>query len=120
MLELYFSPRGRINRLKWWLHNLIATLVGWSIGLTLYVLMLSTNPEAETEAIVLLLLPISVKVWCYTALSIKRLHDQDLPAWWLLLTLIPFVGALLLIGMVGFGKGTEGPNGYGIQKIDTL
>lgn len=113
MLELYFSPHGRINRSTWWIHNIIATVIGWAVGLTLYALMLSTNPEAETGATVLLLLPILVKVWCYIALSTKRLHDQDLSAWWLLLILIPFIGALLFIGMVGFGKGTEGQNGYG-------
>ncbi len=42
---------------------------------------------------------------------IKRLHDLNTSAWWLLITFIPF--GVLLFFALPFKKGTEGRNKYG-------
>ena len=46
------------------------------------------------------------------AVAIRRLHDTNKSGWFLLLGLIPFVGAILLIVFYAT-EGTNGPNDHG-------
>ncbi len=46
------------------------------------------------------------------AVAIRRLHDTNRTGWWVLLALIPFLGALVLI-IFYLLDGTPGPNKYG-------
>lgn len=45
------------------------------------------------------------------SLIVRRLHDLNTSAWWLLITFIPF--GVLLFFALPFKKGTPGPNKYG-------
>lgn len=50
------------------------------------------------------------------AIGVRRLHDLDRSGWWLLLSFIPLVGAIILI--VWFcSKGTDGPNRFGQDRL---
>jgi uncharacterized membrane protein YhaH (DUF805 family) len=50
------------------------------------------------------------------AVAVRRLHDLDSSGWWILLFLIPLVGAIILI--VWFcTKGTDGPNRFGPDHL---
>lgn len=42
----------------------------------------------------------------------RRLHDTNRPAWWLLLSLVPVVGAIAVIYLC-CQPGTQGPNDFG-------
>ncbi|WP_299437328.1 DUF805 domain-containing protein [uncultured Rhodospira sp.] len=44
--------------------------------------------------------------------TIRRLHDTDRTAWWVLISLIPIIGTIWLIILM-IQKGTEGENQYG-------
>ena len=44
---------------------------------------------------------------------IKRFHDRDKSGWWVLIGLIPIIGAIWLLIELGFLKGTPGPNRFG-------
>jgi len=46
------------------------------------------------------------------AVAMRRLHDTNRTGWWLLLGLIPFLGALVLLIFYVL-DGTPGPNKYG-------
>lgn len=46
------------------------------------------------------------------AVSIRRLHDTDKSGWWVLIGIIPIVGAIVLIVFCA-QAGTPGPNKYG-------
>ncbi len=46
------------------------------------------------------------------AVSVRRLHDIDRTGWWLLIALVPLVGAIVLI-VFHVLDGTPGPNRYG-------
>jgi uncharacterized membrane protein YhaH (DUF805 family) len=46
------------------------------------------------------------------AVGARRLHDTDRSAWWLLLNLLPLIGALVLLWFY-VQRGTEGPNRFG-------
>lgn len=46
------------------------------------------------------------------AVAIRRLHDTDRSGWWILLGLIPLVGAIILL-VFYCTDGTRGPNRFG-------
>lgn len=50
------------------------------------------------------------------AIAIRRLHDRDKSGWWLLLVLIPLVGAIILIIWFVM-RGTPGPNRFGPDPL---
>ena len=51
------------------------------------------------------------------AVSIRRLHDLDRTGWWVLLALIPLIGAIILIVWFCM-RGTVGPNRFGPDPLE--
>jgi uncharacterized membrane protein YhaH (DUF805 family) len=51
--------------------------------------------------------------WMKLAVLVKRWHDRDKSGWWVLITLIPFIGWLWQIIECYFLPGTDGSNKYG-------
>jgi len=50
------------------------------------------------------------------AVSVRRLHDKDKSGWWLLICLVPVVGAVLLIYWYAT-EGTPGDNQFGTPPV---
>lgn len=57
--------------------------------------------------------------------NVRRLHDRDMPGWWLLAfwlgSMLPFLGILVGIAqfvIMGCLAGTPGPNRYGADPKD--
>ncbi|MDO9416376.1 DUF805 domain-containing protein [Pararhizobium sp.] len=50
------------------------------------------------------------------AVSVRRLHDTDRSGWWLLILLVPLIGAIVLI-VWNATAGTPGDNQYGPSPI---
>lgn len=50
------------------------------------------------------------------AVGVRRLHDLDKTGWWLLIALVPFVGAILLIYWFA-SEGTRQSNQYGDDPL---
>jgi uncharacterized membrane protein YhaH (DUF805 family) len=46
------------------------------------------------------------------AVAVRRLHDTDRSGWWILIALVPLVGAIILIVFM-CQRGTVGPNRFG-------
>lgn len=46
------------------------------------------------------------------AVGVRRLHDTDRSGWWLLIVLIPLIGAIVLLVFL-VSEGTPGENDYG-------
>jgi uncharacterized membrane protein YhaH (DUF805 family) len=46
------------------------------------------------------------------AVAVRRLHDIDKSGWWLLISLIPLIGAIWLIVLLAT-EGTRGSNPFG-------
>jgi uncharacterized membrane protein YhaH (DUF805 family) len=53
------------------------------------------------------------------AVQVRRLHDQDRSGWWLLISLIPFVGGIVLLVFMCL-PGTPGPNRFGPSTTTPL
>jgi uncharacterized membrane protein YhaH (DUF805 family) len=50
------------------------------------------------------------------AVSVRRLHDTDRTGWWILLVLIPLIGAIILL--IWFcSAGSSGPNRFGADPL---
>ena len=56
---------------------------------------------------------LAVWLWCTFTISTKRFHDHNHSAWWNLLNLIPFIGGLIWLAMLGFFAGDDVTNEYG-------
>ena len=111
-----FSFQGRMRRSHWWLTRLIV----WSLTVALLALsgalgLLTSNEDAAFAAIfsspVMLLYP--VVAWIDIAACVNRLHDTGITGWAYLMVLIPFIGGLLSLVVMGCLDGTRGWNKFG-------
>lgn len=100
---LLFTTRGRINRLTYW----TASLFIWASFYVLFNALHYVISYSATWAIYPLL------YWTLVATGTKRLHDVNFSGFWLWTILIPVVGPLLLIYLLGFRKGTLNQNRFG-------
>jgi len=109
--KFYFSPEGRVNRKQFWLWLVLPLTV---VGILLAFVDVATgnyNPELDIGLLsgIFALLSLIPSVIVY----IKRFHDRDKSGWWLLIGLIPIIGAIWLLIELGFLAGTPGPNRFG-------
>ncbi|MGF1698933.1 DUF805 domain-containing protein [Photobacterium makurazakiensis] len=104
-----FSFKGRMRRRDYWLYSVPVLLV--SLPVFIY-----SSPENVANNPILNLLSMLILgfvFWASLALNIKRLHDRNKSAWWVILTLLPIIGPIFVIVDLGILDGTKGPNQYG-------
>ena len=109
--RLYFSLRGRIDRRRFWLHGVLALLLAGIVATALLEIAGLRAERAERLVNVLM-------AWPLIAVSAKRWHDRDRPAWWVLIALVPIVGQIWMLIDNGFVPGTKGPNRFGNPPQD--
>jgi uncharacterized membrane protein YhaH (DUF805 family) len=142
--DFLFSPRGRINRAKYWLFVVVSFAILSVLGAAMAVVSLDRIRSGvgfpiggmiAIGIVYLVLLVIGIFV------GIKRLHDRDKSGWWLLVFyLVPMVlsgisgilsrngiGALFALGSLAISiwafvelgclRGTVGPNRYGEDPL---
>ena len=105
----YVRFGGRARRSEYWYFHLmfivVVLLVSFAdLGLGLTHQFGSYGPFQMLLSLFLLLPSLAV--------SFRRLHDVNRSAWWLLLNLVPLLGAILLL-VWACTRGTRGPNKYG-------
>jgi uncharacterized membrane protein YhaH (DUF805 family) len=116
--KFLFSFDGRIGRKAWWLFLLASFVIMFGIQMVALGPMMAAameNPEAAAQMsmpiwVWIIFIPL---IWMSLAVSAKRWHDVDKSAWWILISLIPFVGGLIALVFNGFIAGTPGPNRFG-------
>jgi uncharacterized membrane protein YhaH (DUF805 family) len=105
-----FDFRGRSRRRDYWL------FVAWQVPVVLALLMLGITVYPREEGLdVLLGAPLAYAAVFglpTLALQVRRLHDQDKSGWWLLITLLPYLGLGWMLYLM-LAQGTWGPNRYG-------
>lgn len=156
--DYLFCFKGRINRAKYWLFFLVAFVfeiieivlarpflsIFWTIDAD-QPLDLGGLSVVEIVMLIAACIVGIVYMIAYFAVSVKRLHDRDLSAWWLLvfwllpLALIPAdsfitsdsggdlsanVSVLVILGVSVWGlaeffflPGTRGPNRFGPDPL---
>ena len=118
MLQKYiFTTDGRLNRLRYLKY---ALAFGFFMGLVTFVLVFvaalitGENSTLVRAVQVLTTLAGAIGGW---ALGIRRLHDLNKPAWWLIGLLIPIVNIILSFYLL-LAPGTRGYNQYGPDPLD--
>jgi uncharacterized membrane protein YhaH (DUF805 family) len=114
---LLFSFDGRIRRSQWWLVQL-GLLVGGLLALVLAAIVLSPIEMKETLAVQLVFGLLAggaaaTMTWINLATSAKRFHDQDLSGWFYLISFVPVIGGIIVLGLLGFRDSRHGLNRFG-------
>jgi len=108
--KLLFSFEGRVNRQPYWMFILAVIVV--------YLVLIGISiAVGENVGMILMVLFGLVMLWSSLALQVKRWHDRDKSAWWLLMNFVPFIGAIWVLVECGFLRGTEGQNSYGPDPL---
>ena len=101
----WIGSRGRISRKQYWLHYMLPIAL-IPVPFAILDITLRTNGKLERLASLVMAVP-------SLAASIKRLHDRNKSAWFLLLWLVPIIGWIWIAVETGFFRGTAGLNRFG-------
>jgi len=100
------SFNGRACRSQYWLFYVLPSLI---IGVVVAFLDAAIASGSGTLSSLYAL----IALWPSLAVGVKRCHDRDMSGWWLLLLLIPLVGAIWGFIVLGCLRGTVGDNRFG-------
>ncbi|HEY9065995.1 MAG TPA: DUF805 domain-containing protein [Burkholderiaceae bacterium] len=111
--HILFSLKGRIPRKTFWLYGVLALLL---VSVILNLLLgIAGFSDRVAEAV-----PNLVILWPSIAISVKRWHDRDKSGWWVLINVIPVIGAIWTLIENGFLRGTTGENRFGPDLTERL
>ena len=108
-LQHYADFNGRARRSEYWYFVLFNFIISFVIGFTFGVIAGILDMPALDNPTYLWSLAV---FFPGLAVSVRRLHDIGRSGWWLLLSLIPLVGAIILIIWCCFDS-QPGANQYG-------
>jgi len=118
-LQILFSFEGRIGRLDFWLYSLIPIGI-MTLGILILIPIYGINRYYTPPSFLTLLVFFviwGVAIWISLAVQAKRWHDIDRSAWWILLNFIPYAYLVLFV-ILGFLRGTVGPNRFGLDPLE--
>jgi len=117
VIKKYAVFSGRARRKEYWLFILFHMLI--SIGLIVLELLSRVASRMLSLGVSLLLVLYGLGVLIPSfAVAVRRLHDTGRSGWWILLSLIPLVGQIILI--VFFASDSNpGANKYGPNPKET-
>ncbi|MFD2445295.1 DUF805 domain-containing protein [Bacillus sp. CGMCC 1.16607] len=103
VLKNYVGFSGRARRMEYWMFVLFNLIISFILGFLEG--MLDWPPLLSGLYSLAVLLP-------SLAVGVRRLHDTGRSGWWLLISLIPFVGWIIIIIFM-FLDSDPGANEYG-------
>lgn len=122
--KLLFSSEGRIGR-KTFILTSLALAGSLLLIILIDTLIVGLLPQinetvAKVFAMILCLVEIILGIAFAVVgviLGIKRYHDRNKSGWWVLISLIPYIGGLWYFIETWFFKGTEGENRFGADPL---
>jgi len=121
----YATWKGRSSRSEYWFFNL-SYVIAFVIAAVLDNLLgtdfsISDPYMGEVSAGYGILAVIVMLGFLLPCLSVfvRRLHDTNRSGWWYWLSLVPLVGAIVLLVFL-CTKGTDGPNNFGEDPLSNL
>ncbi|MEU5961823.1 DUF805 domain-containing protein [Micromonospora parva] len=105
----YVGFSGRARRSEYWWFTLFTFLV--SIAAAILDSALGLTFEGSSTGFIGLVASLAL-VLPGLAVAVRRLHDTDRTGWWLLIGLVPLVGAIVLI-VFFVSDSTPGANRFG-------
>ncbi len=109
----YVKFDGRASRSEYWWFALFQILVLIIPDVMMQGEIRNGTPGIFTGLYVILALAFFLPA---LGLGFRRLHDTNRSAWWLLIALIPLIGAIVLLVFMCL-KGTAGPNKFGADPL---
>jgi|GEM_PF-425329 len=109
----YADFTGRAVRSEFWYFVLFVYLL---VGVVAAITVSAWDPNSAADAPAGLLAVLGI-LWLGLllpnwAVTVRRLHDTDRSGWFIFISLIPFVGGIILLVVLA-SEGTRGPNRYG-------
>lgn len=105
----YANFNGRARRQEYWMFTLFHVII-------VFVLAFLSGALAESAdspvALIVLLIYVLATFLPALAVTVRRLHDTGKSGWYYLLTLIPYIGGIILL-VFTVQNGDVGPNQYG-------
>jgi uncharacterized membrane protein YhaH (DUF805 family) len=110
VLRQYVDFNGRARRTEYWMFALFTIIISIVLGLLDLMLGL-TFVEGTTSGWLGLIYGLATLLPSL-GVGVRRLHDTGRSGWWLLIGLVPLVGAIVLIVFLA-QPGNPGSNAYG-------
>ena len=108
MLNRLTSFEGRLSRTRFWFHQGAALALFLPYG----AVVAQENPITVEAEVALALLSLA-GIWVGLSAVVRRTHDRDKQAWYVLVGAVPVAGPLWLLAECGFFPGNKGPNRFG-------
>ena len=108
VLKKYAVFGGRARRKEYWMFALINGIIAFALGL---IEGLASDKSSTDPGVLGIIYGLAVFIPSI-AVAVRRLHDTDRSGWWLLIALIPLIGAIVLIVFLVFDS-QPGDNQYG-------
>lgn len=92
VINKYADFSGRARRKEYWMFFVINVLISFAIGIIGAVI-------GGKDGLFTLSLPTLYSLFIFIpslAVLVRRLHDTGRSGWWILISLVPFIGALVL------------------------
>lgn len=110
VLKNYAGFSGRARRKEYWFFILINVIIAIILGGLDNLLGLAISPGSMVGPLYgLYMLAIIIPS---IAVAVRRLHDTSRSGWWILISLVPAIGTIVLL-IFFFQNSKEGPNNYG-------
>ncbi|MDX1593762.1 MAG: DUF805 domain-containing protein [Gammaproteobacteria bacterium] len=113
VLRNYFVVEGRARRKEYWFFFLFAVI--FSIGFAIVDVLFGTFDPETGYGLFQGLYSLAILIPSITV-GVRRLHDTDRSGWWLLIGLLPILGAIVLIVFFVL-PGTRGSNRFGPDPL---
>ncbi len=117
-LRHYADFSERSPRAEFWWFTLFIT-IGYCVVLMALLAIFGFGADLETDTspaalgFIILLVLIGIALFLPSlAVQVRRLHDFNISGWWILVCLIPYLGALIVLVFM-LWPGTSGPNRFG-------
>jgi uncharacterized membrane protein YhaH (DUF805 family) len=114
VLTQYVGFTGRARRSEYWWFALFTILVGLAAAILDNVLGTTLGPDNSTawsSGVISIIVNLALLLPSL-AVAVRRLHDTDRSGWWLLIGLVPIVGAIVLLVFLVLDS-TPGTNRFG-------
>lgn len=116
--KFLFSFQDRISRYQLWVQFILPYFI---LEVVVLVIDLLTGMYNVRTGVGLFSTIFSLlMIWPYLAIQVKRCHDRDRSGWFLLISLIPIIGAIWLFVELGCLRGSVGDNRFGPDPVATL
>jgi uncharacterized membrane protein YhaH (DUF805 family) len=123
VLKKYAVFSGRARRKEYWLFHLFNLIFAFVLGIILGLMEEFAGISGVFSTLLIALYSIAVII-PGLAVGVRRLHDTGKSGWWLLICLVPIIGAVVVLIFMAIdsqqGENQYGPNPKTAMELQTI